>query len=346
MDAKRHWKSYFTDIPARQWPDLIRRADSLFDPAGGGNANPHPCGETWGISGGTDRAHRVLCALMSDLCKTRGTDSSAAHFPPHTARTGETEPPWIIGIAGSVAVGKSTAARILRSLLGSLPGRPKVRLIATDGFLLPNKELIAADMMQKKGFPQSYRPHALTDFLAAAKSGADDLQVPLYDHAVYDIVPNRRIKVGKADILIIEGINVLQTQPFSANPAHLAQDGAKSADPADYLDFSLYLDAAEDDLCRWYLQRVFKLREMARTDENSFFRRYLRMSEKETREYALDVWNRINLPNLRRYIAPTRARATAVLCKDSDHRVRELFLRKSGPQIRPGKQEGKSAPAA
>ncbi|MDY5585285.1 MAG: type I pantothenate kinase [Arcanobacterium sp.] len=233
----------------------------------------------------------------------------------------EEKTPWIIGIAGSVAVGKSTAARLLRELLSRWSETPKVDLITTDGFLLPNAELEAQNLMTRKGFPESYDRRSLLDFLAAVKSGAPNLKVPIYDHVTYDIVPGKTLTVDRPDILIVEGLNVLQPPRLSAS------DGEFRA-VSDYFDFSIYLDAAESDLESWYLKRIHKLRETAFSDDRSFFRRYAHLSEEEVTEMGTNVWHSINLPNLRENIAPTRNRATVVLSKGSDHSVKEVWLRK------------------
>jgi type I pantothenate kinase len=224
--------------------------------------------------------------------------------------------PFVIGLAGSVAVGKSTVARLLRELLARWPEHPRVELVTTDGFLLPNAELVRRGLMNRKGFPESYDRRALTRFVADVKSGRGEVTAPVYSHLRYDIVPGERLTVRRPDILIIEGLNVLQQAP----PGRVGL--------ADYFDFSLYVDARTADIQRWYLDRFRRLRATAFLDPDSYFRRYTEVSEEEALAYAENTWRTINEPNLVRNIAPTRARATLVLQKDPDHAVRRLRLRR------------------
>jgi type I pantothenate kinase len=224
--------------------------------------------------------------------------------------------PFVIGLAGSVAVGKSTVARLLRELLARWPEHPRVELVTTDGFLLPNAELVRRGLMNRKGFPESYDRRALTRFVADVKSGRGQVTAPVYSHLRYDIVPGERLTVRRPDILIIEGLNVLQQAP----PGRVGL--------ADYFDFSLYVDARTADIQRWYLDRFRRLRATAFLDPDSYFRRYTEVSEEEALAYAENTWRTINEPNLVRNIAPTRARATLVLQKDPDHAVRRLRLRR------------------
>jgi len=229
--------------------------------------------------------------------------------------------PFIIGVAGSVAVGKSTTARILRALLRRWPNTPKVDLIATDGFLLPNAVLAREGMMEKKGFPESYDRPALSAFLADIKAGKRNVAAPVYSHLTYDIVPGETIVIDKPDILIVEGLNVLQT---SKPP----RDGRIIPFVSDFFDFSVYLDADEAAIRRWYIERFRRLRDTAFRDPKSYFHRYATMDEEETLTIAGGLWERINLVNLRENILPTRPRAHLILTKDDSHRIETVALRR------------------
>lgn len=229
--------------------------------------------------------------------------------------------PFIIGIAGSVAVGKSTTARILRAMLSRWPSSPKVDLVTTDGFLFPNAVLREEGLMEKKGFPESYDRAALLSFLTDIKAGKPNVWAPVYSHLVYDIVPDERIVVDQPDILILEGLNVLQT-------GKLPRDGRAIPFVSDFFDFSIFIDADEADLQRWYVERFLRLRQTAFRDPQSYFRRYAEISEEEALEIALGLWTRINLANLRENIQPTRLRADLVLRKSTNHAIEQVMLRK------------------
>jgi type I pantothenate kinase len=233
----------------------------------------------------------------------------------------EAKVPYIIGIAGSVAVGKSTTARVLQALLARWPNTPKVDLVTTDGFLLPNADLERLGLMERKGFPESYDTNALLRFLADIKAGKRNVRAPLYSHLVYDVLPGEEIVVDRPDILIVEGLNVLQ-------PARLPRDGTAIPFVSDYFDFSVYLDATEQDLHDWYVGRFLRLRHTAFRDPLSYFRRYAEISEEEAVAVADALWTRINLLNLRDNIVPTRQRASLILRKDADHRIEEVALRR------------------
>jgi type I pantothenate kinase len=229
--------------------------------------------------------------------------------------------PFVIGVAGSVAVGKSTTARLLQALLARWPEHPRVELVTTDGFLLPNAELERRGLMQRKGFPESYDRRALTRFVADVKSGKPEVSAPVYSHLWYDIVPGERLTVRRPDILIVEGLNVLQ-------PALPGKDGRTRIGLADYFDFSVYVDARTEDIEQWYLGRFRKLRETAFQNPESYFTKYTHVAEEEAMEYARMIWRTINRPNLEHNVLPTRSRATLVLRKSGGHKVRRLSLRK------------------
>ncbi len=233
----------------------------------------------------------------------------------------QTVTPFVIGVAGSVAVGKSTTARVLKALLGRWPEHPRVELVTTDGFLLPNAELERRGLMSRKGFPESYDRRALTRFVADVKAGRERVTAPVYSHLIYDIVPDERLVVRRPDILIVEGLNVLQ-------PALPGKDGRTRVGLADYFDFSVYVDARGEDIERWYLNRFRMLRETAFQNPSSYFRKYTEVSQDEALAYARTLWRTINRPNLEQNVAPTRGRATLVLRKGPDHKVRRLSLRK------------------
>jgi type I pantothenate kinase len=222
--------------------------------------------------------------------------------------------PFVIGIAGSVAVGKSTTARLLRTLLARWEDHPRVDLVTTDGFLHPRAELIRRGLMSRKGFPESYDRRALLRFVSEIKSGADEVHAPVYSHLAYDIVPGETITVRRPDILIVEGLNVLQPGPRLA--------------VADLFDFSIYVDAHTEDIARWYVERFLALRGTAFADPASHFHHYAGLSDPDAAAEAMRLWQRINEPNLITNILPTRPRATLVLRKDADHRITRVRLRK------------------
>ena len=225
--------------------------------------------------------------------------------------------PFVLGIAGSVAVGKSTVARVMRDMLARWPETPHVQLVTTDGFLYPNKELERRGIAHRKGFPESYDRRALLRFVSRVKSGAPEVAVPHYSHLIYDIVPDEFTVVRQPDILIVEGLNVLQ-------PASMAHPLTVS----DLFDFSIYVDARTADIEEWFTERFLRLKDAAFRDPNSYFRRFARLDEDEARALAHEFWQGINEPNLIENIRPTRARASLVLRKEADHRVQKVLLRK------------------
>jgi type I pantothenate kinase len=229
-----------------------------------------------------------------------------------------TRVPYIIGVAGSVAVGKSTVSRLLKELLERWSGTPKVALVTTDGFLYPNQELERRGLMTRKGFPESYDRLTLLNFVSDIKSGKKHIEAPVYSHLVYDIVQGQTISIDEPDVVIIEGLNVLQ-------PPSLGQEVALS----DFFDFKIYVDAKTEDITEWFLNRFHKLRESAFTDPQSYFHRYASMPLDEALATAKRIWDTINLPNLQANIEPTRSRATLVLRKGASHAVESVLLRKS-----------------
>lgn len=246
--------------------------------------------------GGTKALHRVTSEFLRE--RVEGT-------------------PFLIGVAGSVAVGKSTIARLLRELLARWEHTPRVELITTDGFLYPNAELERRGLMSRKGFPESYDRRALLRFVSDIKSGAREVRSPFYSHLAYDIVPDAHITVRRPDVLIVEGLNVLQPP----GPGHRLA-------VSDLFDFTIYVDARTSDIARWYEERFLKLQRGAFANPRSYFHRYAELSEDAARARAREIWHSINEPNLLQNIRPTRSRASLVLRKSADHTVSSVLLRK------------------
>jgi type I pantothenate kinase len=255
-----------------------------------------------------------LTSLLSRYAKAaRQTHVDTAEFLGLT----QSHTPFVIGVAGSVAVGKSTVSRLLRELLSRDPETPNIALITTDGFLYPNVELERRGIPHRKGFPESYDRRALLRFVTDIKSGAETVSAPVYSHLSYDIIPGETIRVSRPDILIVEGLNVLQ-------PPTSGQSIAVS----DLFDFSIYVDARTADIESWYVNRFLALQTSAFADERSYFHKYAALTHDEAVAEATQIWKAVNEPNLVENIAPTRPRATLVLKKDRDHTVSSVLLRK------------------
>jgi len=253
-----------------------------------------------------------LLSLYVAGTKSLGAATSTFLGEPDTTTT-----PFVIGIAGSVAVGKSTIARLLRELLSRWSDTPRVELVTTDGFLYPNAELERRGLMTRKGFPESYDRRALLSFLTRIKSGAPEVRAPFYSHLHYDIVPDAYVTVRRPDVLIVEGLNVLQPPP-----------GSDEVSVSELFDFSIYVDADPDDIAQWYVDRFMALKNGAFSNPNSYFNVFSHLGEEEAIQTALGYWNDINLPNLMENVLPTKHRATLVLKKAADHTVETVQLRK------------------
>lgn len=236
-------------------------------------------------------------------------------------RKGDGKMPFIVGLAGSVAAGKSTTARVLQALLARWPSHPRVDLVPTDGFLYSNAVLEERGLMSRKGFPESYDLPRLLNFLADLKSGKSPIEAPVYSHLIYDTLPDQGIVLDRPDIVIVEGLNVLQ-------PAKLPKDGQAIPFVSDFFDFSIYIDAAEEMVESWYVERFLRLRQTAFRDPASYFHRYATLSEEEAKATGLSIWRTINLVNLQENILPTRQRADLILHKGADHEVETVAIRK------------------
>ena len=265
-----------------------------------------------------DTIYRPLSRLLNLFAiATGGLHSVTSEFLGERA----SRTPFVVGIAGSVAVGKSTTARVLRELLARWPESPRVALVTTDGFLYPNAVLKERGLLERKGFPESYDRHTLRQFLADVKSGLPSVHAPVYSHLTYDIVPGEYITVEQPDILIIEGLNVLQP----ASPREL--DDSMLA-VSDYFDVSIYVDAQPSDVRRWYIERFLKLRATAFSQPESYFRAYAELTDEQAVAKAGQIWDSINAVNLSRNIVPTRSRATIILAKGADHQIETVRMRK------------------
>ncbi|BCT77094.1 pantothenate kinase [Sinomonas cyclohexanicum] len=268
------------------------------------------------------REIRDVYLPLSRLLSLYVEASGELHNATQTFLGGKTQrTPFVIGVAGSVAVGKSTIARVLREMLQRWPSTPNVQLITTDGFLYPLSELTRRGILDRKGFPESYDRRALLRFVAEIKSGAEEVRAPWYSHLTYDIVPGREVVVRRPDVLIVEGLNVLA-------PARARYDGTTGLALSDFFDFSLYVDAKTSYIEQWYVERFLKLRSGAFAQPESYFHRYASLSDEEAVTTARSIWKRINEPNLVQNVLPTRGRAQLVLTKDQDHSIRRMLLRK------------------
>jgi type I pantothenate kinase len=302
--SAERWAGFRADTPLTLTADEVARLSSLYDPID------------------LDEVRRIYLSL-SRLLSAHVEASQLlfrqrqVFFDAHSV----VKTPFIIGMAGSVAVGKSTTARVLQELLARWPSSPKVDLITTDGFLYPNEVLRRENRMERKGFPESYDVGALLRFLSAIKSGQPNVRAPVYSHLTYDVIPGEFVTIDRPDILIFEGLNVLQ-------PRDLPKDGKYVPFVSDFFDFSIYIDADEDLIHSWYIKRFMKLRETAFRNPQSFFHRYAALSEDAARSIAEGLWANINLRNLRENILPTRPRADLILRKAEHHRVEEVALRK------------------
>ena len=297
------WAKFRADTPMTLTEDEIKRLRSLNDPVS------------------IKEVERIYLSLSRLL--SAHVESSISLFKQRArflSLRGQ-KTPFIIGIAGSVAVGKSTVARLLQELLARWPSSPKVELITTDGFLLPNSTLRRRRLMNRKGFPESYDFVAILNFLSAVKAGEPKVTAPLYSHLTYDVLKGEKRTIERPDILIFEGINVLQSR-------ELPKNGMSVPFLSDYFDFSIYIDAAERDIERWYVDRFMRLRQTAFTDPKSFFHRYSELSEDAGYAIAQGLWDNINLINLHQNILPTRPRADLVLRKETDHLIEHVALRK------------------
>jgi type I pantothenate kinase len=233
----------------------------------------------------------------------------------------EKEVPYIVGIAGSVAAGKSTVAQVLCALISRWTGRPEVGLVSTDGFLHPNRVLQSRGLMERKGFPESYDLPRLRTFLADIKSGRDGVSAPIHSHLTYDILPDRTQVVGRPDVLVVEGLNMLQAGLQVPSEGHMVF-------VSDYCDFSIYVDAQESYIKEWYLNRFLRLQKEALGDSSAYFHRFAELSVEQATDLAMRVWDEIDHPNLKENIEPTKDRARLILEKDQDHSVKSVRLRK------------------
>lgn len=252
-----------------------------------------------------------LLSLYASSTKRLG--ASVAEF----LREDDLTTPFVVGVAGSVAVGKSTIARLLRELMSRWPGTPRVELVTTDGFLYPNAELERRGLMERKGFPESYDRRALVEFLTKVKSGVDEVRAPFYSHMRYDIMPDAHVVVRRPDVVIVEGLNVLQPPPAPNDVA-----------VSDLFDFSIYVDADPAHVERWYIDRFLALRQGAFSNPSSYFNVFAHLTDEESEQAASGYWRDINLPNLIENVLPTRHRATLVLNKGENHAVESVLLRK------------------
>jgi type I pantothenate kinase len=301
--TKDEWATLRADTPMTLEKEDLQRLQSLNDPLSLAEV---------------EEIYLPLSRLLTFYVEfSKGLNRATQRF----LGTNEPKTPFIIGVAGSVSVGKSTTARLLQALLSRWPASPKVDLVTTDGFLYPNAVLEAEGLMRRKGFPESYDRATLLQFLTDIKAGKRHVRAPIYSHFYYDVMQDEGVTIDQPDILILEGLNVLQT-------GMLPKDGKEIPFVSDFFDFSVYIDADEDILHRWYIERFMRLRETAFRDPGSYFHRYSMIEEDEARTIANDLWTSINLINLRENIFPTRPRADLVLRKNAAHEIKTVMLRK------------------
>ena len=298
--SRAQWAALRADTPLTLSSDEISRLRSLHDP----------------IS--VDEVVAIYLPLSRLLALYVGAAQGLYAATRRFLGATDGKAPYIIGIAGSVAVGKSTTARVLQALLSRWPNTPRVSLVTTDGFLHPNAALQREGLMERKGFPESYDGTALIRFLSDVKAGRRPVAAPVYSHLTYDVEPDKTVVVDKPDILIVEGLNVLLPNRLGVDIPFVS----------DFFDFSIYLHADEADLERWYIERFMRLRQTAFRDPRSYFRKYAELSDEEAIATARSIWTRINLRNLWENIAPTRGRASLVLTKGASHRIEDVALRK------------------
>ncbi|WP_291378844.1 type I pantothenate kinase [Demequina sp.] len=301
--TRAEWSALAHATPLPLTADDVRRLRGLGDPI---NLRE------------VDQVFRPLSRLLTLYSDAVGSlhTATSAFLGERESRT-----PFVIGIAGSVAVGKSTTARLLREMLARWPSSPRVELVTTDGFLLPNAVLEERGLMGRKGFPESYDRRALRSFIADVKSGVPEVTAPVYSHVTYDIVPDEVIAVHHPDILIVEGLNVLQ-------PAAVRTKESPALAVSDYFDASIYVDADEPHVRQWYIDRFLSLRDTAFARPDSYFQGYAQLTDQEATDRASHIWDTINAPNLKRNIEPTRSRATIILRKGRDHAVQSVHMRK------------------
>lgn len=301
--SREEWSRLATQTPLPLKDSDVAAIASLGDPI-----------DLWEV----DAIYRPLSALLQIYVDGNWrTGASSRSFLQEEYRR---PTPFIIGIAGSVAVGKSTVARLLRLLLSRWARTPRVDLITTDGFLYPNAELRSRGLMSRKGFPESYDRAGLIDFVARIKAGESNVSAPVYSHVTYDILPDEYVVINHPDILIVEGLNVLQPARTGPHTPGVAL--------TDYFDFRLYVDADPADIQRWYVERFLSLRETAFSNPKSYFKNYADLTDEQAEETATHLWDHINMPNLVENIQPTRPRATMVLRKSADHSIQDIYLRK------------------